>query len=126
MDFTSPQEIGLRINEPFQQLIYGNGYDHTYILNKKEGDLALSCYSPKTGIVMDTYTSEPGVQMYTSNWLTGRFVAKNGKHYPERSAVCFETQHYPDSINKPDYPTVILNPSEIFKSKTTYKFSIKK
>lgn len=126
MDFTSPQEIGLRINEPFQQLIYGNGYDHTYILNKKEGDLALSCYSPKTGIVMDTYTSEPGVQMYTSNWLTGRFVAKNGKYYPERSAVCFETQHYPDSINKPDYPTVILNPSEIFKSKTTYKFSIKK
>lgn len=125
MDFTTPQEIGSRINEPFQQLIFGKGYDHTYILNKKEGDLALSCYSPKTGIVMETYTTEPGVQVYTGNWMTGNFVAKNGQRYPERSAVCFETQHYPDSINKPEYPTVILKPSEKFESKTIYKFFAK-
>ena len=126
MDFTAEQEIGSRINEPFEQLIFGKGYDHTYILNKKEGDLALVCYSPKTGIVMETYTTEPGVQMYTGNWMTGNFIAKNGQRYPERAAVCFETQHYPDSINKPEYPTIVLKPSERFVSKTIYKFSVKK
>ncbi|MDR1809167.1 MAG: galactose mutarotase [Prevotella sp.] len=125
MDFTSEHEIGERIDEPFEQLIFGKGYDHTYILNKKAGNLALACYSPKTGIVMETYTTEPGVQMYTGNWMTGNFVAKNGQRYPMRSAVCFETQHYPDSINKPDYPTVVLKPSETFRSKTSYKFYTK-
>ncbi|GAB6011221.1 aldose epimerase family protein [Viscerimonas tarda] len=125
MDFSDETAIGARINEPFEQLIFGKGYDHTYILNKKAGDLAVVCYSPKTGIVMETYTTEPGVQMYTGNWMTGNFVAKNGQRYPERSAVCFETQHYPDSINKPEYPTVILKPSEKFESKTSYKFYTK-
>ncbi len=126
MDFSTPQEIGSRIDEPFQQLIYGKGYDHTYILNKKEGDLALVYYSPKTGIEMETYTTEPGVQVYTGNWMTGNFVAKNGQRYPERSAVCFETQHYPDSINKPEYPTIILKPDGKFESKTVYKFTTRK
>ncbi|NDW19775.1 galactose mutarotase [Dysgonomonas sp. 216] len=126
MDFTTPHEIGERINEDFEPLIFGRGYDHTFIMNKKEGDLALTCYSPKTGIVLDTYTTEPGVQVYTGNWMTGNFVAKQGQRYPAQSAVCFETQHYPDSINKPDYPTVILKPGEKFESKTIYKFSTKK
>lgn len=126
MDFSSNQEIGSRINEAFQQLVFGNGYDHNYILNKKEGDLAVTCCSPKSGIVMDIYTTEPGVQLYTGNWMTGNFIAKNGHKYPARSAVCFETQHYPDSINNPDYPTVILKPNEAFNSKTVYKFSVKK
>jgi len=124
MDFTTPTEIGAHINEPFEQLIFGKGYDHTYVLNKKEGNLALTCYSPKTGIKMETYTTEPGVQVYTGNWMTGNFVAKSGQRYPMRSAVCFETQHYPDSINKPEYPTVILKPSEKFESTTIYKFLI--
>lgn len=125
MDFSLPHEIGERINESFEQLIFGKGYDHNYILNKKEGDLAVVCYSPKTGILMETYTTEPGVQLYTGNWMTGSFVAKNGQRYPERSAVCFETQHYPDSINHPEYPTTLLKPGEIFQSKTIYKFSLK-
>lgn len=127
MDFTKPTTIGSRINEDFQQLIYGKGYDHTYIFDKKDGEMALGviCESPKTGIVMETYTTEPGVQLYTGNWMTGSFIAKNGKRYPERSAVCFETQHFPDSINNPEYPSVILKPGDKFESKTIYKFSNK-
>ena len=71
---------------------------------------------------METYTTEPGVQVYTGNWMTGNFEGKNGHRYPMRSAVCFETQHYPDSINKPEYPTVILKVGDKFESKTSYKF----
>ncbi len=126
MDFRTPHEIGARINDNFQQLIYGKGYDHTYILNKKglEMSLCAKAVSLKTGIVMETYTTEPGVQLYTGNWMTGEFVAKEGKRYPMRSAFCLETQHYPDSINKPEYPSVVLRPGETFSSQTVYKFSI--
>ncbi len=126
MDFTTEHAIGERINDNFEQLIFGKGYDHTFVLNRKEdGEFAYigSCTSPKSGIKMEMHTSEPGVQMYTGNWMTGNFSAKNGHRYPERSAVCFETQHFPDSINKPEYPSVILKPGEVFKSRTTYKFS---
>ena len=127
MDFTQPFSIGERIDEDFEQLRFGNGYDHTYLLNKNapgEYSFAGICESPKTGIKMEIYTTEPGLQLYTGNWMTGNFAGKQGKHYPRRSAVCFETQHYPDSINKPDYPTIILRPGELFESRTTYKFSI--
>ncbi len=127
MDFTTPHTIGQRINDDFQQLIYGKGYDHTFVLNKENLDeysYVGVCESPKTGIKMEMYTTEPGVQVYTGNWMTGNFIAKNGNKYPARSAVCFETQHYPDSINNPDYPSIVLRPEENFYSKTTYKFSI--
>jgi aldose 1-epimerase len=125
MDFRQPTEIGLRINDNFQQLIFGKGYDHTYVLNKKGSELSFCAKvkSPKTGITMDVYTTEPGVQLYTSNWTTGNFVAKNGQRYPERCALCLETQHFPDSINKPEYPSVVLRPGEIFESQTIFKFS---
>lgn len=125
MDFRTPTEIGLRINDNFQQLIFGKGYDHTYVLNKKEDELSFCarCESPKTGIVMETYTTQPGVQLYTSNWTTGNFIAKNGQRYPERCAFCLETQHFPDSPNKPEYPSTVLRPGEVFESKTIYKFS---
>lgn len=126
-DFTRPHTIGERIDDDFQQLHFGKGYDHTFILNRKGEDEYAAfgkCRSPKTGIVMEMFTSEPGVQMYTGNWMTGNFKAKNGNSYPERSAVCFETQHYPDSINKPEYPSVVLKPGETFNSRTTYKFSV--
>lgn len=128
MDFSTPHEIGARIEDDFQQLIFGKGYDHTYILNKKGNELSFcsKAISPKTGIVMDTYTTEPGVQLYTGNWMTGEFVAKEGKRYPMRSAFCLETQHYPDSINKPEYPTVILSPKETFRSQTVYRFFVNK
>lgn len=127
MDFTEPFSIGERINDNFEQLHFGNGYDHTFVLEKpspEEYAYAGICESPKTGIKMEIYTTEPGLQLYTGNWMTGNFAGKQGKHYPYRSAVCFETQHYPDSINKPDYPTTILRPGEEFESRTTYKFSV--
>ncbi len=127
MDFTVEHAIGERIDDDFQQLIFGKGYDHNYILNKENVDdyvFAGVCESPKTGIKMEIYTSQPGIQLYTGNWLTGNFVGKNGQRYPKRSAVCFETQHYPDSINHPEYPSIVLRPEEIFRSRTTYKFLI--
>lgn len=127
MDFTTPHTIGERINANFEQLHFGKGYDHTFVLNKKsenEYSYVGVCESPQTGIKMEMFTTEPGVQMYTGNWMSGGFAAKNGHRYPGRSAVCFETQHFPDSINKPDYPSVVLKPEEEFTSRTTYKFSV--
>ncbi|WP_029904964.1 aldose epimerase family protein [Prevotella sp. 10(H)] len=127
-DFTTPHAIGERIEDDFQQLDFGKGYDHTMVLDKKDGecDLAVECYSPKTGIKMDISTTEPGVQIYTGNWMSGNFEGKHGHRYPMRAAVCFETQHFPDSINKPEYPSVILRTGETFKSKSIYAFSVKK
>ncbi len=127
MDFRNLFEIGARINDDFEQLIFGKGYDHTYILNKtgKELSFCAKSISPKTGIEMDTYTTEPGVQLYTGNWMSGEFEAKEGKCYPMRSAFCLETQHYPDSINKPEYPSIVLRPGETFESQTVYHFSAK-
>lgn len=127
-DFTTPHEIGERIDADFEQIHIGKGYDHTFIIDKPLGAFAEfgECYSPKTRILMRMYTSEPGVQLYTGNWMTGNFSAKKGHRYPSRSAFCVETQHYPDSINKPEYPTVILKPEEKYASKTVYAFSIKK
>ncbi|NDV79191.1 aldose epimerase family protein [Dysgonomonas sp. 511] len=126
-DFTTPHTIGERIEEDFEQLHFGKGYDHTMVLDKKDGELALAveCYSPKTGIQMNILTTEPGVQIYTGNWMTGNFEGKHGHRYPARAAVCFETQHFPDSINKPEYPSVILRPGEVFKSQTVHEFSAK-
>lgn len=125
-DFTEPHTIGERIEDDFEQLHFGKGYDHTFVLNKNDGNEYVYggyCFSPKTGVKMEIYTSEPGIQVYTGNWMTGNFSGKKGKRYPARSAVCFETQHFPDSINKPGYPSVILRPEETFESRTTYRFS---
>jgi len=126
MDFRTPFEIGSRINDNFEQLVFGNGYDHTYVLNKENDELSFcaKCVSPKTGICMETYTTEPGVQLYTGNWMSGNFTGKNGQRYPARAAFCLETQHFPDSPNKPEYPTTVLRPGERFVSRTIYKFSV--
>ena len=124
-DFRSEHTIGERIEEKDTQLIYGNGYDHNFILNRSGEDLVFcaKAASPKTGIVMDIYTTEPGVQLYTGNYLNGSFPGKNGHRYPKRSAFCLETQHFPDSIHHPDFPTIVLKPKDTFRSKTTYTFS---
>jgi len=124
MDFRSPYAIGARINENFDQLIIGHGYDNNFILNKEPGELSFAarCASPKSGIAMEVYTTEPGLQIYTGNWLSGDYPGKFGQRYPKHSAVCFETQHFPDSPNQPDYPTTVLRPGEIFTSQTVYKF----
>ena len=124
-DFRSAHTIGERIEEEFTQLIYGNGYDHNFNLNRSEDGLTFcaKATSPKTGITMEIYTTEPGVQLYTGNYLDGSFTGKNGHIYPKRSAFCLETQHFPDSIHHPDFPTIALYPENKFRSKTTYKFS---
>jgi aldose 1-epimerase len=124
-DFRSLHAIGERIEEEHTQLIYGNGYDHNFILDKENNalDFCAKAISPKTGIVLDVYTTEPGVQLYTGNYLDGSFPGKTGRHYPKRAAFCLETQHYPDSIHHPDFPSTVLKPGEIFESKTIFKFS---
>lgn len=127
MDFRTPTAIGLRIDNDFEQLRLGVGYDHNYIVNNTREGLALVavCESPKSGIIMETYTTQPGLQLYTGNFLTGEIIGKSGKCYPRRSAFCLETQHYPDSPNHPNYPTTVLKPGEVFESKTVYKFRTK-
>ena len=140
MDFQTPHLIGERINDNFEQLLFGNGYDHNYLLNKEQPksfppatdeeqedkviiSYCASCIAPKTGILLTVYTTEPGVQLYTGNWMSGKTTGKNGHVYPKRSAFCLETQHFPDSPNQPEYPSTILRPGEVFESHTVYKFS---
>jgi aldose 1-epimerase len=128
MDFRTPHTVGCRINDIFQQLEYGTGYDHNYVLNKKEQDsltFAAKCVEPISGRVLEVYTTEPGVQVYTANWHTG-FEGWHGATFPARSAICFEAQHYPDTPNKGHFPSCVLKPGEIYKQVTIYKFSVEK
>ncbi len=127
MDFTTPKPVGQDIdNYGFEQLKNGNGYDHNWVLNTG-GDItkpAARVISPSTGISLEVYTSEPGIQVYTGNFLDGTVAGKGGVAYPYRSAICLETQHYPDSPNKPEWPSVVLEPGETYHSECIYKFSI--
>lgn len=128
MDFRTPRVIGERIDEDFEQLKFGKGYDHCYVLNKKEaGELSFAAkvVEPQSGRTLEVYTTEPGMQLYTGNWLGG-FEGKYGATYPERSAICLETQHFPDSPNKPHFPTVVLHPGELYTQKCIYKFGVEK
>lgn len=128
MDFRTPAAIGARINDyDYAQLKNGDGYDHNWVLNTK-GDVtqvAATVYSPATGIVLDVYTDEPGVQVYTGNFLDGTVTGKNGAVYAKRNAICLETQKYPDSPNKADWPSPYLKPGEKYTSRCIYKFSVK-
>ena len=128
-DFRKPVAIGKRINDDDnEQLKNGSGYDHCYILNKKEeGELsfAVKVTEPNSGRTMEMYTTEPGVQLYTGNFEDG-MKGTHGATYPRRSAVCFEAQHFPDSPNRPYFPSVVLNPGEQYKQKTIYKFGVDK
>ena len=125
MGFTTPTAIGKRIDDSFPQLVYGSGYDHNWVLNKKSNELSLAARvsDPTSGRVMEVWTTEPGVQFYTANHLNT--VGKGGKKYPPRSALCLETQHYPDSPNQPSFPSVVLKPGQTYQSITTYRFSAK-
>ncbi|MBV9470860.1 MAG: galactose mutarotase [Abitibacteriaceae bacterium] len=124
-DFRKPTAIGARINEQDQQLKFGTGYDHNFVLNRKGTGLSLAAraYEPKTGRVLEAYTTQPGVQFYTGNFLDGTIKGKGGKVYKQRYAFCLETQHYPDSPNRPDFPTTVLKPGQTYKQTTVYKFS---
>lgn len=126
MDFSTPHAIGERINEKFEQLIFGAGYDHCYILNKNELgslDLAATCADPESGRVMEVYTTESGVQLYTGNWLGG-FTGAHGATFPARSAVCFEAQCLPDTPNKAHFPPATLLPGDEYQQVTIYKFGV--
>jgi aldose 1-epimerase len=127
MDFTKSTPIGARINQNDEQLKLGKGYDHNWILNKTGNDLTLAAkaYESTTGRVMEVWTTEPGVQFYSGNFLDGSLIGKNKKRYNHRYGFCLETQHFPDSPNKPDFPTTVLNPGDIYKQTTIYRFSTK-
>ena len=123
-DFTTPHSIGERINEKYDQLILGKGYDHNFVLDKK-GEVAATVYDPTTGRFMEVITDQPGVQFYCGNFLNGRLIGYGGKPYNFRTGLCLETQHFPDTPNQPNFPTAVLNPGETFKSQTIYRFSVK-
>jgi aldose 1-epimerase len=124
-DFTSPHDVGERIGQSDPQLQYGKGYDHNYVLRSRNGSLAKAAevYDPGSGRVMEVWTTEPGVQFYTGNNLPGALKGKDGKTYGLRGALCLETQHYPDSPNKPSFPTTELKPGTTYRTTTVYKFS---
>lgn len=129
MDFTTPKAVGQDIaNFDFDQLKNGNGYDHNWILNT-QGDItriAAKLTSPVSGITLEVYTNEPGIQVYTGNFLDGTVKGKKGTVYNQRASVCLETQHYPDSPNKPEWPSVVLEPGQTYNSECIFKFSVEK
>lgn len=129
MDFRSPVAVGTRINNfDFVQLKNGNGYDHNWVLNTK-GDITCKCatlQSSKTGIILDVYTNEPGIQVYAGNFLDGTVKGKKGIIYNQRASVCLETQKYPDTPNKPEWPSAVLRPGEKYHSHCIFKFSVDK
>ena len=128
LDFTSFRTIGARINEDDEQLRYGLGYDHNFVLNKAEGTFGLAArvVEPTTGRTMEVLTTEPGIQFYSGNFLDGSLIGKGGKPYKHRYGFCLETQHYPDSPNHPEFPSTVLKPGEEYTTSTTYRFSVTK
>lgn len=128
MDFRQAKAVGRDIEAPFEQLRNGHGYDHNYVLNTGGdiGRVAVEAYSPTSGIVMQVRTTEPGVQFYVGNFLDGKVVGKRGVAYPWRSALVFETQHYPNSPNCPAYPSTVLRPGQTYQSHTIFTFSVRK
>jgi aldose 1-epimerase len=127
MDFTSPHKIGERINADDEQLNHGLGYDHCWVINKSENGMnnAGYIYDNDSGRRMDIFTTEPAIQFYSGNFMDGSDIGNEGLPYKYRYALCLETQHYPDSPNQDEFPTTVLNPGEVYKSTTIYKFSVK-
>ena len=128
-DFRTPKTIGrdLNLQETDLQMEYGGGYDHNFVLNKeKDGEMSLAAYviDPKSGRRMDIFTEEPGIQFYGGNFMDGSDIGKYGKKFLYRESFALETQHFPDSPNQPSFPNTILNPGEVYQSKSVYKFSV--
>ena len=131
MDFTSPERLGARIGQDYDQLKLALGYDHNYVLNKKGGELSFAArvYEPTSGRVMEVWSTEPGLQLFSGNSLEGkspRDVGKGGAVYAYRTGLCLEPQHFPDSPNKPNFPSTVLNAGDWYSGKTVYKFSVQK
>lgn len=124
-DFTTPRRIGERIDDNDEQLKLGGGYDHNFSIDRKGAalELAVTLYEPTSGRVLEMLTTEPGLQFYSGNFLDGARVGKSGEPYRYRCAVVLEPQHYPDSINQPKFPSIVLRPGATYKSSTVYRFS---
>jgi aldose 1-epimerase len=127
MDFNTPTPIGARINQNDEQLKFGGGYDHNWVINKPAGQLGLMAevYDPTSGRVLKVYSTEPGLQFYTGNFLNGTLKGKGGRFYQFRTGFCMEPQHYPDSPNQPGFPSVVLKPGQVYKNTISYCFSTK-
>ena len=127
MDFTTPHQVGERIDADFEQLIHGGGYDHNWVLRNSNGSLALAAtvYEPESGRFMEVLTTEPGIQFYAGNFLDGALTGKNNTRYMKRAGLCLETQHFPDSPNQPSFPSTILQPDQTYQTQTIYRFSVK-
>jgi len=128
-DFTKGRRIGERIDETNSQLAAGKGYDHNFILDRPESKdslwIAASVFEPESGRFMEVLTTEPGLQFYSGNFLDGSQVGKGKVPYQFRTAFCLETQHFPDSPNKPEFPSVVLRPGETYRQVTAYRFSVR-
>ena len=127
MDFRTPKVIGKEINANFDQLKFAGGYDHNWVLNKHQETLpkVASVYEPVSGRFMEVFTDQPGLQVYSGNFLNGTVKGKNGIMYQKRTGLCLEAQKFPDSPNKPQFPSPVLKPGETYKQTTIYKFSTK-
>ncbi|MCU1243750.1 MAG: Aldose 1-epimerase [Candidatus Acidoferrum typicum] len=129
MDFTTATPIGKRINDNYEQLVFGKGYDHNWVIARSGGgtDLTIAAQAsdPKSGRTLEVLTTEPGVQFYSGNFLDGSAKGKGGKAYGQRAAFCLETQHFPDSPNHPNFPSTLLKPGAAFHSETVFRFSAK-
>ena len=125
-DFRTPVAIGARIDAADEQLKAGGGYDHNFVLRGKAGDLRLAArvVEPKGGRVLEVFTTEPGLQLYTGNFLDGTVTGKSGKPYVKRGAFCVEAQHFPDSPNQPAFPSVVLRPGETYRQTTVYRLAV--
>jgi aldose 1-epimerase len=128
LDFTGATAIGARINDNYEQLVLARGYDHNFVINRKGPSLELAArvHEPSTGRILEIYTTEPGVQFYSANFLDGTITGKQGRVYKQHYALCLETQHFPDSPNHPSFPSTILKPGQTYTSRTVYKFSVDK
>ncbi|QDT04058.1 Aldose 1-epimerase precursor [Rubripirellula lacrimiformis] len=127
-DFTDSKAIGRDVEQDDQQLKFGLGYDHNFVIDKPLGEMGLAAtvFEPTTGRVMEITTTEPGIQFYCGNFLDGRLKGKSGKTYEHRGGFCLETQHYPDSPNQPNFPSAILEPGDTYDTTTIFKFSTRK
>jgi aldose 1-epimerase len=125
-DFRTPTAIGARIQQDNEQLKFGGGYDHNWVINKKAGKLALMARvtEPESGRVLEVWSTEPGLQFYSGNFLDGTITGKGGWVYQRRAAFCMEPQHYPDSPNKPQFPSVELQPGQVYRNTIIFKFSV--
>jgi len=126
-DFRKSTTIGTRINADHEQMRFGRGYDHNYVLNRKGNELVVAArvYEPSSGRVLEVSTTEPGMQFYTGNFLDGSITGKSGHVYRQRFGFCLETQHFPDTPNKPQFPSTVLRPGSQYKSRTVFAFSVR-